>query len=250
MTVPLFDVQCGFGGATRGSAERVGAKELAREMARLRIDRALVRIAPEELDADIAASNAALYAACAAQPSLVPCPVVVPADGGDFPPEDRQVDAHIRRGAGAVCVRPGNDYWSLAPWGCDRLFRALEERRMPVVCLHRLLTLEQVGGLAGRYPALPLILAEATYRQQRSILAMMGRFPNIHLSLGNNYTVHKGIEQLISRVGAERILFGTGFPFAEPMTAITQLMYAEIADEQKRRIGCGNAERLLGGIAR
>ena len=49
-------------------------------------------------------------------------------------------------------------------------------------------------------------------------------------------------------VGADRLLFGTGFPDAEGMMAITQLMYADLADEQKRLIGAGNLERLIGEV--
>ena len=36
----------------------------------------------------------------------------------------------------------------------------------------------------------------------------------------------------------------------EPMMAVTQLVYADIAEEQKRLIGSGNLDRLIGGIRR
>jgi hypothetical protein len=37
---------------------------------------------------------------------------------------------------------------------------------------------------------------------------------------------------------------------AESMSAVTQLMYAEISDEQKRLIGAGNLKRLISEIKR
>jgi len=43
-------------------------------------------------------------------------------------------------------------------------------------------------------------------------------------------------------------LFGSGYPAAEPMAAITQLAYAEIPDDARRKIGVGNLDRLMEGI--
>lgn len=250
MRISLFDVQTGFGGAAPGCAEVVGVRDWLEEMQRLDIARALVRMVPVEMDTDAPASNAALYAACAGQPSLLPCPVVAPATGGDFLPEDEQVAMHIRLGAGAVCIRPATDYWSLAAWASGALFAALERRRLPVLCRECQAPMEQVAEIARRHPALPLLLVEVNYRQHRTLLALLQAFPNIYLSIGNNYVVHAGIEQFVAEVGAERLLFGSGFPAAETMGAITLLAYAEITDAQKQLIGAGNMERLLEGIIR
>jgi hypothetical protein len=107
MPITLFDAFCGFGGSLPGETARPSAEELLAEMSRLDIGRALVRIAPEDLDQDVAASNARLYAACAGRPELLPCPIVLPATGGDFPPEEEQVASHLARGCGAVWIRPG-----------------------------------------------------------------------------------------------------------------------------------------------
>ena len=248
MTVPLFDAQSGFGGATPGVPEVVSSAELLAEMAREDIARALVRITPETLDADVPASNAALFAACAGQPALTPCPVVVPSSGGDFPPEPEQVADLLARGARAVWIRPDLDHWLLADWHSGPLFSALEQRWLPVVCLQRLVKIADLADLAARYPALPLLFAELSYRDQRAYLPLLERFPNVRLVLGAPYSVHRGIEQLVARVGSERLLFGSGFPAAEPMAAIAQLMYAEISDEDQRLIGSGNLEALVEGV--
>jgi predicted TIM-barrel fold metal-dependent hydrolase len=113
-----------------------------------------------------------------------------------------------------------------------------------------LVGLEQVGELATRFPSLPIIVAGVTYRQQRTLLPLLEAFPRLHLSLGSNYTVHRGIEELVSIVGPDRLLFGTGFPQAESMAAITQLMYAEISNDDKQLIGAANLRRLISEIER
>ena len=74
----------------------------------------------------------------------------------------------------------------------------------------------------------------------RMLLPLMKSFRNVYLAIGSDYTAHRGIEMFVAAVGAK-----PGFPEAESMAAITQLMYAEITDEQKRLIGAGNLKRLI-----
>jgi len=248
--IPLFDAYAGFGGHKPAARRAVRPEELSTEMARLTIGRALVRIAPEELDSDFESSNETLLRACAQFEGLVPCPVVIPNTAGDARPEDEQVETLLTRGAGAVCLRPKRDHWILSEWVSGALFRALQARKVPVFCKEEQVPFQQVAKLAGRYPELPIILAETGYRSQRVVLPLLKTFANVHLSTGGAFSVHRGIEQLAREVGAERVLFGTGFPEAEPMAAVAQLTYAEIPDRQRELIGSGNVERLVGGIRR
>jgi predicted TIM-barrel fold metal-dependent hydrolase len=180
----------------------------------------------------------------------VPCPIALPATGGDVPSEVEQIDGFIRQGAGAVLIRPGQDDWPLVPFVCDRLLAAVAARGLPLYCLERYVSLQQVAELAGRYPQLPLIVANVAYRSQRALLPLLEGYPNVYLALGNNFTVHRGIEQMVERLGPRQLLFGTGFPAAEPMMAVTQLMFAEIAPHAKTQIGSGNFARLQEGICR
>ncbi|MEI7437560.1 MAG: amidohydrolase family protein [bacterium] len=248
MRIRLIDIQCGFGGAAPGVREIVSANDVLASMRELSIERALVRITPETLDTDIVLSNEKLAAACQAHPGLIPCPVVQPVFGDDLPDEVEQVDACIRMGAMAVVIRPAQDCWLTAPWMTDRLFSALQERRLPVLCLERYVSHEQVADLAARHPDLPLILAQQGYRSQRTQMALLAAFPNLLLSIGNNYDVHGGIEQLCKAHGACRLMFGTEFPQSEPLCAVTYLLYSAVSEEEKQMIGAVNFEALAGGI--
>jgi uncharacterized protein len=248
--IELFDVQCGFGGVTRGDPVAASAEDVMEEMARVGIAGALVRTAPEADGSDVLAANASLYEASAKHPSLLACPAVVPTRSAELPGEREQIEGHLARGCGAVCIRPVVDYWSLAPWISDTLFALLQERRVPVLCVESQIDLNAVGGLAGRFPTLPIIVAGVTYTEQRVLLPLLHTFPHVYLSIGTNYTVHDGIEELVAAVGPERLLFGTGFPQTEPMTAVTQLMYADISDDDRRLIGSANARRLISEVRR
>jgi len=191
-----------------------------------------------------------LYKAAIEHPELLPCPVVVPAACGDLPPEEEQAAEAAARGAAAVVVRPAADYWTPEPWVCGRLFSALGARRLPVLCLERMVSLPLVAAIAETHPDCPLIVAEVGYRSHRTLLPLLERHANVFLSIGNTFSAHRGIEWYVERLGAGRLIFGTGLPEAEAGAAIAHLLYADIPDEAKAAIGAGNFERLREGIRR
>jgi predicted TIM-barrel fold metal-dependent hydrolase len=250
MQPELFDIQAGFGGGRPGQRQPAGVEELLDDMRHCGIGRTAVRIAPADLDVSLPRSLETLYAACADHRELVPCPVVVPNAARDLPDEKAQIRTAVERGAAAAVIRPALDSWSLEPWCSGRLFATLEERRLPVLCLEEMVPLGEVARLAERHPRLPFIVAHTNYRAQRLLLPLLERFANVFLSLGNNYVVHRGIEQLAAVIGADRLLFGTGWPDAEPFAAVTQLLYAGIKAADRKKIGAGNLERLLRKVRR
>jgi len=250
MRIDLFDVQVAILTDTPGVREVVTAGELLVSMERLDIGRALVRTEPTASELDVPRTNAHLYEACAGHPELAPCPAVIPNTAGDLPGEDRQIAEAIDRRAGGVCIRPAHDHWLIADWLSDSLFQALSARRMPVYVAAGALGFAEVADLAGRFEELPILLAETGYRDQRILVPLLERFGNIHLVTGWNYRVQGGIEQLVRRVGAQQVLFGTGFPNSAPMTAVMQVTYADLPEADLRKIGSENFERLMEGIRR
>ena len=248
--IELFDAQAGFGGGRRGQPWVPSAEELLAHMERLSIARALVRTDFEEMDSDPMFSNRLLYEACAQHESLVPCPTVLPRGHGDVPSEREQIDELIAHGSGAATLRPGQDGWSTAEWCAGTLLGLLEERRIPVLCRNSALGFEAVADLAERHPELPIIMFHLGYRSQRTLVSLMKAFANVCLAIGSPYSVHLGIESMAGHVGAERLLFGTGFPYAEPMASITMLTYSDLSDADKQLVGSGNLDRLIGGIRR
>ncbi len=249
--IPLFDVQCGCLGLAPGHGVPFTAHDLVAEMDRFRIQHGLVRFTPDAAYGDALYVNEMIYTACRGSAGrLIPCPIVFATGGAQPPDEATQVTDALAAGAGAVWIRPATDGWLLCDWASDDLLGALQEHGVPVLCLERMVGLAEVAGIAGRFPRLPLIVAETNYRVQQSLLPLMRRFDNVHLSIGSNYCVRGGIEQLVGVLGPERLLFGTGLPDIEAASSICQLMYAEIDEQAKRWIGAGNLERLIGGIRR
>lgn len=244
MELSLFDVSCGFLGLAPGQTQRKDGAVLTAEQRRVGIDGALVRIIPEEMEKIVSRSNERLYAACEENPHLIPCPVLVPRGADNEPTETEQVADAIRHHAGAGWIRPQIDSWQIASWLSDPLFAAAAERRLPILCSNRLVTFSEMAETAEQFPELPLIIVDVNYRVQRILVALLKRFPNIYLSLGGTYAVQGGLEQWMQEVGETRVLFGTGYPGTETMSAISFLMYSDLTHEQKALIGSGNYQRL------
>ena len=248
--IELFDAQAGFGGARPGQPWIPAAEELLRHMKRLSIARALVHTEFEEMDDNARLSNECLFRTCAVHKALVPCPTLLPAACGDSPSEQEQVDELLRNGSWAAILRPKRDSWSLAEWCAGTLLRTLEDRRVPTMCRLPSFEFEAIADLAGRHPRLPIVLFQVGYRWQRTLVPLMKAFGNVFLAIGSPYSVHRGVESMVEKVGAERLLFGTGFPYSDMMPSITMLTYAHISGTDKQLIGSGNLERLVGGIER
>lgn len=250
MNLQFFDVQAGILGATVGRKDVVSADEMLDDMRPLGITRILTRIAPDDIEVDFELSNLKIYEEGSTNEQIVPCPIIVPNTGGDVPHEKEQVAEAVARGAAAMRIRPGHDAWFVADWISDPLFRALIERRMPLYLAAGAADEQLAASIAGRFPELPILYAEVGYRSQRVLLPLLETFPNIRLSIGNNYAIHEGIEQIVRRTGADRLVFGTHFPVSEPAAAVTQLVYADISDEEKHLVASGNMERMAEEIRR
>lgn len=54
------------------------------------------------------------------------------------------------------------------------------------------------------------------------------------------------VGQLVTNLGEERVLFGTGMPFHDPDPALVKMEVLDVSEAAKRKIGRENAARLLG----
>ncbi len=246
--IELFDADCGCLGIGPAQKNPVRPDDLAEVMDRLSVGRALVRYGPIDLAEDVVKRNGRLFDLAEQDDRVVPCPSVVPSSGLDVPEEPVQVHRLIERGARAVTVHPVWDTWLVEPFVCDKLFDALQQRRLPVVASVSDLPIDKVATLAGRFPELPFVVVGLGYRSARDVNALLDTFENVRISLGHNYTVQGVIEQLVPRYGAGRFVLGTGFPTVDPGGALTQLTYARISDDDKQTIGHGTLSRLVGEV--
>jgi hypothetical protein len=249
--LPLFDANCMIG---RSTVPRPGepqtAEDLLRVMDRFGIAEALVFHAQAK-ELSPLEGNPLLLEEIKGHDRLRPMAVVMPGHTGEFPPADKHVAELFDQGFRAVRMFPPGHFFSLALWSCGELCFELAARRMPLFLdfenpawsLPRT-DWDAIAGLLAAFAALPIVLVREGMAVDRNLQALMARHENLYIET-SYYSLHRGLELLAERPGAERALFGTGLPRSHPGAPIAQLTYAELSPEQKALIAGGNLRRLL-----
>jgi hypothetical protein len=248
MTIPLFDALACIGRrlAPRPN-DHTTVRALLKEMKRCQIERALVSHY-SCWESDINMGNGHLIRELAGCRTLVPASAVVPDTGGDTPPVKTCIRQLMRNGFKAVWLFPKRMSWSLAEWCADGLLRELEKQRMPALISWNETTPDELHEMLENHPGLPLLVYDLNYRLNRIFFPLLKRHKNLRLIASPPYAAHQGLELLCGQGLAQQVLFGTGYPEADPAAAVTYLMYAKISDKEKRLIGSGNLEKLVNGV--
>lgn len=114
-----------------------------------------------------------------------------------------------------------------------------DEQACPVLC-HGFLTPD----VAKRYPNGKFIAAHAC--GQRGTADTYAEFGNVYFDTACSGTGRGTVEYFVSRVGAERVLYGSDLPYASPAYRIGQVIGTRVTDEDLRKILGGNMASLLG----
>jgi len=105
-----------------------------------------------------------------------------------------------------------------------------------------------VHNLLEAFPKLTCVVCDVgVWGQDRNSWPLLERFPNVYLESSMVSMEAGGLEAAARAYGAERLLFGTGFPYHSAPAAVLDLLHAEISDADKEKIAWGNAAALLGG---
>jgi uncharacterized protein len=257
----LFDAACSIG---RWPGEKFAFEDvdgLLGEMDRLGIERALVshsiawQNSPE-------LGNRLLMQALQASPGaagrLFPCWAVTPgplleAGGG---PEALTAEMG-RQNVRAVRLYPRDHVFPLADWMAGGLLQALDNRRCLVLLdLDQVFTqvgmydydangLRHVQWMCTNYPNLGVVLSRVGYRAYQDLIPLLEVCPNLHLDT-SYFATHQGVEDVVRRFGAQRVVFATAQPLADAGGALTRLNYAALEPAEKELIAHANLERLLG----
>jgi len=90
-----------------------------------------------------------------------------------------------------------------------------------------------------------LILTGIRYHQLGEVLTLANRVPNLYIDISGVATPD-GIKLLAEAFGAERLLFGSEYPFLQVGCAAMLLQESGLSEEECFRIRYGNATRLWG----
>lgn len=101
--------------------------------------------------------------------------------------------------------------------------------------------------VAKAWPGANVILGHAgvTGPGHLRAIAVAQRHPNLYLEICGSYTTGHWIRRMVAEVGAERVLYGSDFPFIELRYALGRVVFAGLDDQELRLVLGGNARRLL-----
>lgn len=91
---------------------------------------------------------------------------------------------------------------------------------------------------------LPVILTEVWYVNLSDVLHAMQEYPHIYCDT-SDLRHREAIETMVREVGANRILFGSGWPRRPVALALNAVLCADVSPEEREAILGGNALRLF-----
>jgi predicted TIM-barrel fold metal-dependent hydrolase len=106
----------------------------------------------------------------------------------------------------------------------------------------------RISALLRDFPDLTLVATDqSVWGEDRHFRPLVERYPNLFLET-SRYELAHGLCDFYHRYGADRWLFGTGFPHCYMGGAVLQLLHADIPSSAVEAIAGGNLRRLLQGV--
>jgi len=156
----------------------------------------------------------------------------------------------IRRGARLARLFPKSYNFTLRLWCSGALLQALADSRLPLVLWHTETSWDEIRGVCESHPDLPVVVEGTPQKilyHTRVIYPLLERCPNLLLEL--HFLVgYLGIEDLVRRFGARRLVFGSYLPVFDPNAALMQVTHARIPDADKVWIAHRNLDELITGV--
>lgn len=213
------------------------------------IKKALISCTASELyDPDT--GNDELADALAELPGLYGVMTLLPHDWGDVDSLDVKVSINVNRGLRAVRLYPKSHRYSLRIPSMKPLLSLLESLSLPLFIHIGQTSWDEIGPLAQAYPKLPILVESAghhEYLNMRHALPWLEASPNL-LVPTNRQFLCGGLELLVERLGADRILFSSCAPTLDPNAALGPLVFSRLPRDVRQRIAHENLERLLAGV--
>jgi len=249
--IRFFDCNAAIGRwkhPTYGSYET--ADELEAILDYLQVDRAVVYHA-QACETHAPVGNAMLMEELYGHDRLLPSWVVFPHFTGEMPEPKTLVSRMLSQGVRVARLMPSYNghRFSLEPWCAGPLLEELAAHRIPTLIDFQFFRRDdpdwkQLYTLCQRYPTLPIVITGWSGLASRSFYPLCQACPNLYLET-SHYALFRGLEAFCQRVGAQRLLYGSGLPHRAPGAAMTTITHAFISDEEKALIAAGNLKRLL-----
>ncbi len=199
---------------------------------------------------------------------LVPFLSVHPIMGQDAMLEEVR-DKIDRQGARGVKIHPGEGLFFPDDPSLKPVYAVLEKRGLPVIS-HGGLDVanpdpnytrpKAFAGVLEAYPKLTLVIAHLGNDFFEESVQMARKYANVFFDTsavipgdksgeplgGPSSLSNREACQLIRRIGVDRVMFGSDYPWFNPLWSLKRFLKLDFTDEEKKVLLAGNAKRILG----
>ena len=245
----FFDCNVFFGLPIRRPLLPVPTVEgLLAEMDRAGIDKALVWHVAQH-DASPQIGNQLLADAIQPHPRLVGCWAVLPNQTHEFPPPTAFFQQMRAARVMALRVFPASHRFLANTVSMGDLLEPMVARRIPLfVSLVRGMDWPAIYALLAEFPELVCVICDhGCWGMDRMFRPLLERYPHVYVDTAQ-YLLDGGLEALVADYGAQRLLFGSGFPELYFGGMMLALRHARLPDEAKTAIAGGNLEHILAEV--
>ncbi len=264
----IIDVNCSVGSWPFRDLPVTTAGALSSHAQGERIDSALVSSLDAVFRPDPDFCNLRLAEELDVFDNLIPVPVINPR----IARFGVQIEEYLALGLPAIKIHPNYHGYSLDYGNVDRLASILAERNIPLMVTIRLederfhppnmgvppVPMEEIRELAIAHPSLDLVCLNAYGREIRQFMNAGGtdKSPEVRNEEApgvpdNVYfdiafvEFFKTIDEMLTYVSKDRILFGSHTPFFVTRAALMKLVWSDCEDEIIEGISSPNAENLF-----
>ena len=159
----------------------------------------------------------------------------------------RYVDDLLAQGFVAARLFPGTYMHSADPIDLKCLLEVLAERDIPLLLWHTQVSFKEMDRLCQAYPHLNIIVEGHDRKllyHAREYMSLLMRHKNFYIET-HNLILYREYEHIEKLVGCQNLLYGSYFPYNTPNHSLYPVLTAEIGEEQRSGILCGNAKRIL-----
>lgn len=178
---------------------------------------------------------------------------ILPLQTGELGPLEVVLERMRTKNVRAFWAFPAEHRYLMTRIALALIYDLMVERNIPLFIDIN----ESCGGIIGwrlietilsDAPDLTLVVTEhGSWGQDRFFRPLFEEYENLYLDT-SRYELDGGINDFCGKYGAEKLLFGTGFPKWNPGEPILTLTHAEITTREREMIASGNLERILGRV--
>lgn len=215
-------------------------EDLLNEMDRCGVDKALVNNAGGDFESPVV-SNREIFEFCNESERLHPVWNILPPHTGEMEPEElfRNMEEHNVR---ALRAMPAEHRYLLDEVSMGPFFEKLVIRKIPLFIKA---DWEKVYAVLKDFPELVLVATDhGSWGHDRYFRPLFEQYKNFHIDT-SRYELDGGIEDIVKKYGASRLLFGTSFHNIPMGGASLLLRNARIDEKSREMIAFGNLERIV-----